>query len=159
FRFCVPRLAPVDRVVAGNDQPAFAGAVRDLNSDARAGRIPAPFGILGARSYVDRRGPRFALVIDAAYPHGACPLVGVALDLYFVVAPEIVRQQQPDCPGGVVDDGTRVAAGVLSVGPEHRLRAPGGAAVGGTAEHEVDVARIAARVLSGLAEGEQRSLA
>src|SRR5262249_24946927 len=128
-----------DLVVAGDDE----AAALELNADAWSGGVPGPVRLLDVFGDLDRLRPGDAVVSALRDPDGTCALALALDDLGLGVLAEVVRQQQPDGAGALIDDGTRVAAGVVAVIPDDLCRRPGLAAVGTAAEQQVDVAGVA----------------
>ncbi len=129
-------------MVAGDDQSSFPGAFSQLDSDARAGGIPAPFGPFGRIGYLYRFRPGGAVVVASAHPDAACVPARVFLDCPLAVVAAVPGHQQVDGAGPVVNDGAGIAAGIGVVVPDDVLFAPGLAAILGAFEEQVYIAAV-----------------
>ena len=136
---------------AGDHQAAGSG----LDPDARAGCVPRPVRLLHACGDVYRRRPRDPVVRAAQHGYRSAGLARARDDVFLAVGPAVLRGQQPDGPGGAIDDGAGVAEGVRAVVANDLERRPRLAAVRASLQYEIDVSGIAAAVAPGFGEGEQ----
>ena len=129
-------------MVAGDDQSSLPGAFSQLDSDARAGGIPSPFGPFGRIGYLYRFRPGCAIVVASAHPDAACVPARVFLDCPLAVVAAVPGHQQVDGAGPVVNDRAGIAAGIGVVVPDDVLFAPGFAIVLGAFEEQVYIAVV-----------------
>ena len=63
-----------DGMIAGDQEPSLAGTLRQLNADARTGRVPPPLGGFHGRRDLSRLGPGQAVVVAVRRRRpAACP--------------------------------------------------------------------------------------
>ncbi len=147
---------PVGRVALGVDAEHQAPGVPsagELDAVYGAGGVPGvPLRGTDACGQVPGCGPGGAVVVAVLEVRGA---VAGDIAAEAVGAALVVGLGEHDPAGAAVHDGRRVAVGVAVAAVDDLERAPGPAAVGGTLEDEVDVARVTAVVPPALGEREE----
>ncbi|MBA7683535.1 hypothetical protein ES703_91904 [subsurface metagenome] len=129
-------------MVAGDDEASLPGAFSQLNSNARAGGVPSPFGPFCRIGYLHRFRPGCAIVIASAHPDSACVPARVFLDCGLAVVAAVPGHQQVDGSGLPVYDGAGITASIGVLVPDDLLSAPGFATVFGAFEEQVYIATV-----------------
>src|SRR3546814_394522 len=145
-------------MVAGYHQPAFIQTMLDLNANARAGGIPAPFLLFRIGGNVFSLGPSTAVI--AAVRHPACPVgfCRVLNDILYMSRAQVMGHDNTHLACFFIYHRTGIAAGIVPIVPNNLLRAPGLSAVFGTFEQNINIPCIAPMIFTTLAKSQDRSL-
>jgi len=127
----------------------------ELDSVRRTGCIPAPIGFFDGTRDFPRFCPGDPIVVAVGHEDASSVFAGAIADFAFAIRAEVPGHQEPNGAGCFINDGSRITATVVAVGPNDLLSAPGFAAVGGTFEEQVDFAGVAAAVFAAFAKGEE----
>ena len=141
-------------VVGRNDDPPFVGRAAFDDGVARTGGVPGPLRVLDSGGDLFGTAPGSSVVFGAEHENTPRIDARAVFDLPLAVAAAVPRRQHDD-PSAAENRGSRIAAGVASVVPDRRDRAPGTPVIFRTAHHEVDVAAVAFVVPARFGEGYQ----